>query len=162
MNQPHGNTGKRNAAKDQDKKGIKKSLSLSATTKNWVMLNNPDCEEKWSAPINAAISHFSQLLKNALPDLSDDEWKIILNTYAGCDMPAYRKHPLSIAKDIMDDLGVIDINALSNDHLRVVLKLHDLSQIQQLAILYVAQIFWLNELGSQPLDAIIAEIKSRF
>jgi len=123
----------------------KKSVFLGDVTVNWINITTIDTNAedgpKWSEGINATFEQFRYLIKTSLPELSQEEWQIILNTYAGSYFPAHGV-PARIASDIMDDLGVISIDALDPELADLVKKMHGLSQPEQLAVLYFVQIFW--------------------
>lgn len=122
--------------------GVKKSVFLSDSAVNWAEVTTATLGEnpKWSEAINAAIDQLRSLIKSAMPDLTQDEWVIIANTYTGCYMPAHR-NPVKIASDVMDNLGVIDINKLDVETRGLVEKLYNMSQLEQMAVMYVVQVF---------------------
>lgn len=142
----------------------KKSVFLSARTADWIksttQKDSHDQGPKWSEAINATFDQLRYLLKTELPDLSPDEWTVILNVYAGSHFPAHGV-PASIASDMMDDVGAIDLQSLAPDYAELIKKVHAFSQLQQLAILYFVQIFWAADWGSDWEEIIIA-IKSKF
>ena len=149
----------------------KKSVFLSDYTANWIetttkkTLNEKDLEgPKWSEAINATFEQFRFLLRESLPDLSMDEWQIILNVYAGTYFPAHGV-PARIASDIMDNIGEVDIANVDNlmpEYAALIRKTHVMSQLEQLAILYFVQIFWSNVWPMKEWDQIVSDIKSKF
>lgn len=125
----------------------KKSVFLSDTTVSFInaTTSGPDDDgPKWSNAINASIEQYRYLLASAMPELTDMEWQAILNTYAGCYMPAHN-YPPRIASDMMDDMGEINIDNVEPERAALIKRIHAMSQLEQMAILYFNQIFWLND-----------------
>lgn len=142
----------------------KKSVFLSTPTVDWIESTtiNGDSNPKWSESINATFSQFRYLIAGALPELTMDEWQIILNVYAGSYLPAHG-FPPRIAGDIMDDVGAISIDSVENlmpKKAELIRKVHAMSQLEQLAVLYFAQIFWLNKWDSE-WPEIVEAIKAK-
>lgn len=144
----------------------KKSVFLSTRTVEWIegttKKANFDEAPKWSESINATFEQFRFLLKNALPEFSTAEWEIILNVYAGCYFPAHGV-PARIASDMMDNLGEVDLEKLTEFHpeyASLVRKTHAMTQVEQLAVLYFVQIFWSNNWTSE-WDEVVKTIKER-
>jgi hypothetical protein len=142
----------------------KKSVFLSTRTVEWIesttKKDSHDQGPKWSEALNATVDQFRFLLKSELPDLTMDEWTVILNVYTGCYFPAHSV-PARIASDMMDNVGAVDLAELSPDYAEMVKKIHALTQIQQLAILYFVQIFWSSDWKGD-WEEIVTTIKSRF
>jgi len=126
--------------------GIKKSVFLSNGTEQWIADTTIKNEKNplWSESTNVTFAQFKWLLKNSLPELDNGDWNIIINTYKGCYMPGHVL-PARIASDIMIFFGAVDVNTLSDDCRDIVIKLNTMSQAEQLAILYVVQIYWANK-----------------
>jgi len=126
--------------------GIKKSVFLSNSTEQWIADTTIKNEKNplWSESINVTFAQFRLLLKNSLPELTNDEWMMIINIYKECYMPGHAL-PARIASDIMIFFGAVDVNTLSDDCRDIVIKLNTMSQAEQLAILYVVQIYWANK-----------------
>lgn len=150
----------------------KKSLFLSDFTSDWIKTtttkkidNELNDGPKWSESVNATFEQFRFLLRDALPDLDANEWQKILKVYSGCYFPAHGV-PARIASDMMDDIGECDlanVEKLNPEYAALVRKAHSFSQIEQLAILYFVQIFWLNDWKSYAEWADIFEaIKKNF
>ena len=147
----------------------KKSVFLTTHTAFWIESStkkaNFEESPKWSESINTTFEQFRFLLRGALPELSMDEWTIILNVYSGCYFPAHRT-PARIASDMMDNLGEISLENLEKnqpDYATLVKKIYKLSQLEQLAILYFVQIFWLNKWTEDwDDDDVVKTIKSKF
>jgi hypothetical protein len=114
----------------------------------------------WSAAINGGFEALGWLSQELLPDLTDAEWQLILNTYSGCLLDYHR--PLRIASDIMDDLGAIDINDLDADTAAVVRKCHAMSQPEQFAVLDFVSQFWAGDWSdAEDFQAIVSKITGR-
>ena len=148
-----------------EQKSVKKSVFLSGYTAEWINSTTQKDHEshdgpKWSESINATFEQFRHLLKTSLPELTVDEWTYILNVYAGCYFPAHSV-PARIASDMMDNVGAISLDALSDDYGALVRKAHAMSQVEQLAILYFVQIFW-SATWSGDWGEIVSQIKSKF
>lgn len=143
----------------------KKSVFLSDLTVNWIISTTQKDYAahdgpKWSEAINATFEQFRYLLKTSLPELTINEWTVILNVYAGCYFPAHGV-PARIASDMMDNVGAISIDELAEDYAALVKKVHDMSQVEQLAILYFVQIFW-SQSWSGDWDDIASQVKACF
>ena len=140
-------------------------IYLSGRTCAWITdtTAKPDFGEKarWSVAVNATVDQFRYLIRNSLPDLSRDEWTIILNVYAGCYFPAHAI-PARIASDMLDNVGVDSIEDITNeDYKALAIKVYGMTQIEQFAILYFVQIFFANKWNME-WDDIVAAIKSKF
>jgi hypothetical protein len=100
---------------------------------------NPDTSIAWSNLVNRAIVVNDYMARTHLPELTDGEWQVVLNCYAGTcgsiEHPPYR-----IASDMMDDLGLINVE----DHpsADLVKRIHAMSQVEQFAILSFVEKFW--------------------
>ena len=127
---------------------IKKSVFLSDRTGEWISVTTCksgfDMTPKWSESINATTDQFRYLLKVSIPDLNIYEWTSIFNIYNGCHMPAH-SIPARVASDMMDNIGAIDLENVGKDYAALVRKVYAMTQTEQLAITYVAQIFWSSE-----------------
>jgi hypothetical protein len=149
----------------------KKSVFLSDYTVKWIeyttkkKLNGEEIEgAKWSESINATFEQFRFLIRGSLPELTMEEWTIILNVYAGCYFPAHGV-PCRIASDIMDDIGEFSIEAVEKlmpEKAELIRKVHAMSQLEQLAMLYFVQIFWSNDWPMKQWNEIEKEIRSLF
>jgi len=142
----------------------KKSVFLSDRTAEWIKdaTNKSEFDQsvKWSESINATFDQFRFLLQSSMPDLSMEEWTIILNVYAGSYFPAHGI-PARIALDMMDHVGKIDIDNLASDYADLIRKVYAMSQLEQISILYFVQIFWGNKWTGEWCD-IVSKIKSKF
>jgi hypothetical protein len=142
----------------------KKSVFLADHTAGWIEITTQKYgfEEgaKWSEAINATFEQFRYLIKTSLPELTVDEWTIILNVYTGCYFPAHGV-PARIASDMMDNVGAVSLEELSPEYAELVKKVHAMTQIEQLAILYFVHIFWAGKWGGE-WPEIEAAIKAKF
>jgi len=116
---------------------------------------DPDAAIAWSNQINRAVIINDWLFQSSLPDLSAEEWQVILNTYAGT-IGSVEHPPYRVASDLMDDLGLIDVDDHPNADL--VRRLHYMSQSQQFAILVFAERFWSGDWGDLGWDGIYRQI----
>jgi broad specificity polyphosphatase/5'/3'-nucleotidase SurE len=124
---------------------VKKSVFLSDRTANFIKLTT--CKEgfdiapKWSESINATTDQFRYLLKINVPELSIYEWTSIFNVYNGC-MNRAHSVPVRVASDMMDYRGAIDLEQVEKDdpdYAALVRKVYAMTQVEQIAITYVAQ-----------------------
>jgi len=119
---------------------IKKSIFLSDSSERIIHeLSRDEESPQWSATINTLLPAAEWVFNQSLPDLSDGEWQTILNCYAGsCD---YLSHPpYRIASDMMDDLGLLDVNQHPQSDL--VRRVYEMTQAEPFAILYFVQRYW--------------------
>ena len=108
----------------------------------------------WPSLTNAALKRYYWLLEQSLPLLALNEWQVIADAYSG----VYVDEPittLSIARDIMDHYGVIDVNDLNPIVEKTVRKVHELNQVEQYAILDVITRFWADHELQLDFDAAI-------
>jgi len=122
---------------------IKKSIILSDLTLRSInsrKSKNAD-EILWSQAVNNSFQKNEWLIKELLPQMAGDEWKIILNVYTGCWLEDFQGS-YRISSDIMDDVGVINIDELSKEYRDMVKKMHKLTQAEQWAITEVVHKFW--------------------
>jgi len=121
--------------------GIKKSVFLSDQTEAIIRKMSRD-DPEWSRIINQTLSAADWVFRQSLPEFTPAEWQVILNTYAGtCD--SLQVQPYRVASDLMDDLGLLDVNDHPNADL--VKRIHGMTQAEQFAILTFVQIFWSND-----------------
>ena len=144
----------------------KRSIYVQPATKDFITATTSagDDGPKWSNGINTAIEQYRWLLAKSLPDLSTQDWERILSTYAGSYMPAHRL-PARIASDMMDDMGEISLDAVEKslpEKADLIKKVYAMTQIEQMAILYFVQIFWLNDWSHcQDFEQIKSEIVTK-
>lgn len=120
---------------------------------------NPMENITWSRFINESIGLLDYIAKTELPKFSHHEWQIILNTYSGCLIELIP--PFRVASDIMDDLGVVDLEKLDSEISCLIKKIHGLSQSQQYAILDFVRQFWARNWDHvKDFDEIINTINS--
>jgi len=112
----------------------------------------------WSNLVNRAIVVGDYLFRESLPDLTPAEWQTILNVYAGT-VGSIEHPPYRIASDMMDDLGLIDVDQHPDADL--VRRIHGMSQCQQYAILSFVERFWGNDWNHvENFQDVITAIKS--
>ncbi len=125
---------------------IKKSVMLTdhtvAIMEACTDKRNPDRAIAWSNLVNRGIILGDFLFKSSLPKLTADEWQDILNTYSGT-FGVLEHPPFRIASDMMDNLGLIDVNDHPNSEL--VKRIHNMSQAEQYAIMCFVERFWNND-----------------
>lgn len=121
----------------------KRSVYLSEQTEAIIgflsdeKLNNG---KNYSGSINTGLLLLNKLLEKSKPDLTDNEWSKIYNTYAGCVVEF--NLPIRVASDIMDNLGVYDLGKLDQDTAGLIQKVSEMTQCQQAAILWQVKEFW--------------------
>lgn len=146
---------------------VKKSVFLSDQTARWVGATTTQHSDgvsgpRWSESINATCEHFRHVLCSAMPELTQDEWQILLNIYAGSYSPAHDA-PARIASDMMDNVGAISIDKLDDaEYKALVIKMHKTSQVEQLAVLYFIQIFWSGDWQGYHWETIREKIMEEF
>lgn len=138
---------------------IKKSVMFSELTQDYIAARTrSDDNIAWSEALNEGFKALKWLSQQALPELSAEEWQIILNAYAGSIVsfnPPYR-----VASDLMDDVGAISIEELEPEYAALVKKVHSMDQMGQYAIMDFVQKFWAKDWSDKPdFAAIAAEIK---
>jgi hypothetical protein len=125
---------------------VKKSVMLSDSTvkimESMTDKRNPDNSVAWSNQINRAIVVLDFLARTHLPDFTDQEWQTILNCYAGT-CGSLERPPYRVASDLMDDLGLIDVEAHPDSEL--VKRIHGMSQVEQFSILVFVEKFWSHD-----------------
>ena len=118
----------------------KKSIFLSTGSVEWIHLTTQKDGPKWSEAINSTIRQIRYLTKRSVPELTIEEWEVLIDVYKDVEFPAYAPIPW-IARDIMYSAGALSIESLNPEHAALVKKMDTLTDIQQLAILYVIQIY---------------------
>lgn len=97
-------------------------------------------KKNYSGSINTGLSVLDQLMKKSKPKLTDQEWHILYNTYAGCAIEF--NMPVRIASDVMDDAGVYDITKMDSTTANLIEKVAGMSSFEQVAILWEVKRFW--------------------
>ncbi len=115
---------------------------LSDNSVGFIRAREKDSEEgvKWSRAINESFNILRYLLSQELPNLTQDEWLIILDAHNGVITDFH--FPIRLASDIMDHYGVISVDDLADEIKAVVLKVYKMSQAQQCAILDMVKKYW--------------------
>ena len=123
---------------------IKPSVSLSEHSQEILAVyTRPDKGHPagLSPMINAVIQRYDWLMKHSLPELTADEWQMLLNCYCSTEMVSYTP-PFRIASDMMDDLGVLELAELEENLQTFIKRVNGFSQAEQLAILDRCHRFW--------------------
>lgn len=105
--------------------------------------------------VNAMIERYNWLAEQ-VPTLSDDDWELLLNVYAGSEMASVNP-PFRVGSDIMDHFGWSVDEVVASDHRAAVLarKCSSMSQAEQLAILDRCQRFWTNPSTPKPGQSLV-------
>ena len=137
--------------------GTKKNMSLSVETVEFLEARKmgPDNQIRWSPSVNSMFNQVRWILSQELPDLKNEEWQVIFNTYVGIALGGFHP-PFRIASDVMDNNGEVDINNLDDKIANTIKKVHKLSQVQQWAIMDMVQKFWSR--GDREIDSFEDEI----
>ena len=121
---------------------IKKSVMLSPKTQEYIDARTREDEEvAWSETLNETFDMLKYISQCSLPELSKKEWDLILSVYAGHIQTPFRI-PFRIASDIMDALGVIEIDEVVPEIKEIIKKIHKMSQAEQYAIMDFVRKFW--------------------
>ena len=121
---------------------IKKSVMISDQTLNFIE-ERTNCEIGWSKAVNGAFSSLQLLINLNMPNLSDKDWRIVLDVHCGnINLFDSVSYPFRLASDVMDHYGVIDLNDLAPEIQVTVKKLHGLTQAEQYAVYDVVGRFW--------------------
>jgi hypothetical protein len=122
---------------------LKKSVMISDSAVAAIQARSrSDVGIGWSQSINKAITDLKTLCRVMLPELTENEWVMILNVHNGSFLEGQTFFPLRLASDVMDCCGVVDIGDLDEPHQALVRKLHAMSQAEQYAILDMVQKYW--------------------
>lgn len=124
--------------------GLKKSVMLSDETVSYISARHKDAEGelRWSAAVNGAVDTLRSIYRANSPTLTERAWRLLLNAHAGHFFDWRPGAPMRLASDVMDDLGVISIESLSQEDADAVREIHGLSQIEQMTAFEVIRIFW--------------------
>lgn len=121
---------------------IKKSVMISDESVDYIEARNLATKINWSRSVNDALGELGKLYEVLLPPLTLDQWQVILDCYAGPVEVGTR--PARIASDLLDHCGEVDLEALSEHYRETVLRVHQLNQAEQMAVLDVVRRFWLR------------------
>lgn len=119
----------------------KRSVYLSEPVEKIISLLSNESfhvSRNYSGSINAGLVLLEQLMQKTKPDLSEGEWGILYNTYAGCAMEF--NLPLRLASDVMDNLGVHDVTKMEREEAGLVAKLSTMPQCEQAAVLWQVKV----------------------
>ncbi|MDN0082394.1 hypothetical protein QU487_06455 [Crenobacter sp. SG2305] len=124
---------------------IKKSVMLAdhfiAYAKARGLTRGEDGDVLWSQAVNGAVSSLTRLYDLLLPDLTEQDWHLILNAFNGHFFTDMDLH-VSIASCIMDDLGVLELSEVDPKVAESVRKIAKLTVPEQAAVLDMARKFW--------------------
>ena len=118
----------------------KKSIFLSTGSVEFIQLTTQKNGPKWSEAINSTIRQIRYLIKYSIPELTVEEWETLIDVYKTEEFPAYGLRPW-IARDIMSRYGILSTELLEPKQATLVKKMDGLDDVQQLAVLYVIQIY---------------------
>lgn len=135
---------------------MKKSVFLSESTVDFLSIvakNNADLDViQWSGGINGSIYALKTIISESIPDLTDDQWNMLLNVYNGSFEPAFSPVALNVAGCMMDNVGEISIENLRKkdaEYADLVEKVHNMTAAEQYSILFICQSFWANNIKLQ-------------
>jgi hypothetical protein len=94
-----------------------------------------------SPVINSVLERYDWLMRQSLPELSNQQWQTLLNVYSGSEMTSYNP-PYRVASDILDCFGVLELSELDQPVADLARMCHGMTQAQQCAILDACQRFW--------------------
>lgn len=95
--------------------------------------------KNYSGSINSGLILLDALMCQAKPELTEDQWSILYNTYAGCEIDF--NMPVNLSQDVVDNLGICD--AEEGSELAYLLqKLDSFSVCEQVAIKWCVKQFW--------------------
>ena len=140
---------------------MKKSVFLSESTVDFLSIvakNNADLDViQWSGGINGSIYALKTIISESIPDLTDDQWNMLLeyaavNVHNGSFEPAFSPVALNVAGCMMDNVGEISIENLRKkdaEYADLVEKVHNMTAAEQYSILFICQSFWANNIKLQ-------------
>lgn len=136
----------------------KKSVFLSTNTVEWISLTTQDgdSEPKWSNSINASVEQLRFLLTENFPQILNEEIEFLLPVYQ--DKKSITL-PVNIPIDIMRHYGVISKDALDVKQQIAFELVSHMNQRQQLAIIYLIQIYHRQQWGDEGMTYRIRKAK---
>jgi len=110
---------------------MKRSISLSDSSVNFITATTKrgDDDPKWSSAINSALEQYKMLLVYSMPELTEKEWRGFIEAYRKSNNPAH-EFPPRIEYYIKNNVMLEDIK---------------LTPIEQMAVAYFCQIYWIND-----------------
>ena len=134
---------------------IKKSVMLNEGTQKHIIERQTNVE--WSKAINEGFATLKWLAEQSLLKLTVEEWEIIfiVYTFVSTDFSP----PFKIAQDVMGYYKVIDVNQLKDPIKNLVIKLNDMSQVEQFAIIDIAKKYHSKNWSEENLENIIEILK---
>jgi len=136
------------------------SLSLTEHTAK-ILEENPLAsanKKNWSDIINRAIVIDDHISKNNLPELTNNEWGQILNSFLA-DSIKFQLPPFNLASDLLNGMGIYNENAHPNSSL--IHRLNKMSQAEQYAILvFIEKFRWTDLTDCGDFDRVKSVIMS--
>lgn len=123
----------------------KRSVQLNEQTETYInQRNTTDDKPNISSHLNQAIAQLNYLSRTERPELTIQEWRELYNVYAGSDMTMIAL-PIDLANDVLVHYGANVPQ--QTDCSELVLKLREMTQIQQYALIDAVRIYWANDAG---------------
>lgn len=138
---------------------MKKSVYLSSDTCDWIAATTGENHPEWSSSINATYAEFRHLLRDALPDLTQAEWALLLDAQNG-NLSRFRL-PIRLSNQLMDNVGALALDDVTAEYGALVRKCHAMNQTEQLAATYFCHLFWSSRWACDWED-VVAAIKAKF
>nr|DAS42692.1 MAG TPA: hypothetical protein [Caudoviricetes sp.] len=123
---------------------MKKSVHLTADSVGYIEARTGEGEMNFSASINAAFEQLAYLARAELPDITDVDFSLLCNVYAGSDLSRIAL-PLNLARDLLDHYGATIPQQLPEDVRDLVTTLARMSQAQQFALIDAVRVFWCQD-----------------
>ena len=123
---------------------------------------------QWSFAVNrqfdlaaARAAKLRWLAEQLLPDLSDQEWQLVLNAYAGTARDELEPQGrYRIASDVMDDHGIEILDGCEPEFQAAIRKLAGLSQAQQFAVAQFINWFWSESRTGGTLEEFLEQFRA--
>lgn len=113
----------------------------------------------WSQLLNGSTEALAAIAADALPELSEFEWGVILTVFSGGQGDFV--YPLNLAPRILSYFDALELSQLSENKQHLVRKVHSMSQAQQFALLDMCRkIYAAGNQGSGRLMALIEKLKA--
>ena len=123
---------------------MKKSVHLTADSVGYIEARTGEGEMNFSASINAAFEQLAYLARAELPDITDVDFSLLCNVYAGSDLSRIAL-PLNLARDLLDHYGATIPGELPEDAHNLIEVLAGMSQAQQFALIDAVRVFWCQD-----------------
>jgi hypothetical protein len=155
----------------------KKSIFLSEESERWIVVTTQPYESyqssdvksvKWTESINASILNLKSILASALPDFTNEEWSIIFSIIKRktklreavenqINFLAFKKYDIS--EDIKDFSFLLNSKQECERANLLAQKIHSMTKVEQLSILYFLQVFLLDEWTDWEVARIVEQVK---